>query len=310
MIYYEDAPTSQLNLSLDHPYYCFYDGSHQQPMHRPVHWHYYIEIIHVFSGKGTLLLGEESIELTQGMTAFILPKDIHGFSFKTPDFNYSVFKFSPNILVDDPTTRFYFTHVWPLYDAIPSRLKVFPSTCYDLFPSSVFVEGVKHFTEKTYGYQLHIPCTLMHLFYNFSQQLAKLNILLPLSDDYILHRHNERPGYNAIEPLIPAFNYMHEHFESPITTKELADTCHMSYSYFSRCFKQLMGLSSTRYLTLLRISEAERLLLDSNCTITVIGEHVGFTDTSYFIQKFKDIKGSTPKQYLKRIQEHRYSTAN
>lgn len=102
--------------------------------------------------------------------------------------------------------------------------------------------------------------------------------------------------------IISAFEYIHHNFASDCSAEDVATYCHLSYSYFSRQFKKVSGITFTKYLNFVRITEAERLLLKRNMSITDIGFAVGFKDTSYFIRQFKSFKQYTPKQFLKIIE--------
>ena len=60
-----------------------------------------------------------------------------------------------------------------------------------------------------------------------------------------------------------------------------------------------MNKSFTEYVNGIRISESERLLVTTNKSITDIALDVGFSTTSYFIERFKKQIHLTPKQFRK-----------
>ena len=92
---------------------------------------------------------------------------------------------------------------------------------------------------------------------------------------------------------------MDEHYADELTVSSVAQMCNMSYSYFSRQFKRVMNVSFTDYLNYIRISKAESLLLQSDRSITEIAISVGYSDSAYFIQKFKQFKGFSPNKFRK-----------
>ena len=95
-----------------------------------------------------------------------------------------------------------------------------------------------------------------------------------------------------------AILYTMEHYQT-VTEKEVADLCGLSYHYFSHLFRRTAGRSFSDYLSSLRISEAEKMLLSTEKSITDIAVETGFSTTSYFISRFRMEKGVTPARYRK-----------
>lgn len=67
--------------------------------------------------------------------------------------------------------------------------------------------------------------------------------------------------------------------------------------YFSSFFHQKTGIKYKDYLTRTRITEAKRLLLQSDLKIYEISQRVGFSDVRYFSQIFLKATGVLPKEY-------------
>ena len=57
-------------------------------------------------------------------------------------------------------------------------------------------------------------------------------------------------------------------------------------------------MSFREYLTNVRVKQAVKFLISNNLSITACAEYVGFSSTSYFIKKFKEYYGKSPKKYL------------
>ncbi len=71
----------------------------------------------------------------------------------------------------------------------------------------------------------------------------------------------------------------------------------MSRSYFSTCFKQIMGMSFNEYVKKDRLEKAKIYLVSTEETVHQIAEKVGFTDVSYFSTVFKNYTEMTPTEY-------------
>lgn len=77
----------------------------------------------------------------------------------------------------------------------------------------------------------------------------------------------------------------------------MAEYFGMSASNFSHHFKKTMGQNFKETLDRLRISQAARLLRESEETLEAIAAQCGYTNLSSFIRAFKKILGKTPGQY-------------
>jgi AraC-like DNA-binding protein len=101
------------------------------------------------------------------------------------------------------------------------------------------------------------------------------------------------------EPIKNALLYISENFDS-VNERDAAAFCGLSYNHFSASFKKTVGRSFSDYLTLIRINEAEKLLLSTEKSITDIALSCGFSSTSHFISRFKEKNGVTPGQLRKK----------
>jgi two-component system response regulator YesN len=108
-------------------------------------------------------------------------------------------------------------------------------------------------------------------------------------------------GYD--ENLIAkALEYIAAHYTENLTLQNVADTVHLSKSYFSLYFKKQTGRNFVDYLIELRIREAMRLLVESESRIYDVAKAAGFKDVKYFSKVFKKITGLTPIAYREKFQ--------
>lgn len=90
--------------------------------------------------------------------------------------------------------------------------------------------------------------------------------------------------------------YVGQHFAEDIDEKQLSLDFGMSYSYFSRSFHWVSGMSFRKYLNKIRIDHAEQLLFTTKKSVTEIAFLCGYNTTSYFISVYRSMKGHTPYQ--------------
>ena len=74
-------------------------------------------------------------------------------------------------------------------------------------------------------------------------------------------------------------------------------------STISRKLNGLCGLTLTKYLTLIRLHEAKRLLTETNITIEDVASRIGFNSRTHFIGLFSKNEGCSPAQYRKAHRE-------
>ncbi len=94
-----------------------------------------------------------------------------------------------------------------------------------------------------------------------------------------------------------AVQYLQQNYCRDVSLSETAATVHLNAMYFSRLFKQTVGMNYTDYLTQLRMEKAKQLLLSGTGKVFEIGRTVGYDNDKYFIRLFKRYAGLTPDAY-------------
>lgn len=91
--------------------------------------------------------------------------------------------------------------------------------------------------------------------------------------------------------------YVEEHLDETIPLSKLAELARLSQFYFSRAFKESLGLPPHRYHIMRRIERAKSMLANATTSVTEIGLAVGFSETSSFTSAFRKMTGLTPTAY-------------
>ncbi|MFR1434856.1 MAG: response regulator [Acutalibacteraceae bacterium] len=128
------------------------------------------------------------------------------------------------------------------------------------------------------------------------EQLASLNALegrdvLEKAGAY----NTEDSEQNRIFQII---RYINENFAAELSLDSVSQMFYLNPSYLSRLFKKETGGKFIDYLVKVRLNKAKELLAGGKKTVNQVSEMVGYTNTRYFRQIFKEHIGLTPQQYM------------
>ena len=238
------------------------------------HYHNMYEIYFLKSGNCRYFIGDKLFEVNEGDIILISRGTIHK----------SIYSGSP----------------------IERYLLNFPENYID----DVLSEDVKNLFEKNI---YHAPKDIIPQILSVFQ---KLSVECDDTDKYsdiitmgcmtelftIMLRHpceqTERDDISNL-PVENATAYITEHYNEPLTLEGMAELTSLSVSYFSRLFKTITGFGFKEYLTIIRLKQAQSLLLHTDTSICKIAYECGFNDSNYFSVVFKDFTGISPLKYRK-----------
>lgn len=94
-----------------------------------------------------------------------------------------------------------------------------------------------------------------------------------------------------------AITYINKYFSRNINLESVSEYIHLNPQYFSRYFKNQVGINFIDYITKLRINKAKNLLISTDKSIKEISLEVGYTDATYFSKVFTKHEGISPHKY-------------
>ena len=268
-------------------------GDGQSMMAWP-HLHKYIEMIYCTHNPITIYINGNETQMNKGDLAIINSDEVHYFSSLAEVGDYSeyiVVKFEPTILYTSMEAVFEAKYVLPFTINSSERQKIFTEDqIKDTDIPALVNEIVCEFSEKKYGFEIAVRTAIGRIFLWVLRYWNDKGIEFDMGSDF---------SKSTIETMQTVFEYVDKKYKEDISVATVAKECGMSYSYFSRFFKTVMKKNFNDYLNYVRINAAEKLLLTTNMNVTEIAQEVGFSTSSYFIQKFERYKKISPKQYRK-----------
>lgn len=93
--------------------------------------------------------------------------------------------------------------------------------------------------------------------------------------------------------------YIHENFGRNISVEDMAEVIHVSKSECFRSLQNIVGKAPAEYLIQYRLTQASRMLAETDMSIAEVGMAAGFQSPSYFGKMFRDRQGISPGKYRK-----------
>ena len=106
----------------------------------------------------------------------------------------------------------------------------------------------------------------------------------------------------AAERMKQMLRFVEEHYAEELTVERIAACVALSESACLRSFRQLLGITPIQYVKQFRVEKAAELLRSTRLRTGEIGAECGFTDGSYFIKTFRELKHCNQKEYRQRFE--------
>ncbi|MFD0960000.1 helix-turn-helix domain-containing protein [Paenibacillus chungangensis] len=116
---------------------------------------------------------------------------------------------------------------------------------------------------------------------------------------------NDRQVNKNAAIIQKAKEYIVANLDTPLSLDTVAEHIVISPRYLSKLFKEDAGMNFTDFVTSTRMETARDLIISTNDTIEQISYKVGFNSSAYFIRKFREKYGVTPRNF-----KHNYHLQN
>lgn len=255
------------------------------------HFHETIEALCVQSGSLVLWLNDSQLDLKEGELVIISSNEPHRIESHSPESEYYSFGFSPRLLYSFEKSPDTAKYILPFFSKSRAP-RIYPKSFSDaaeLF--RLFADAESEYGAKTAGYELALKADALRLLRAAVAYLSRLG----------LYSQPCAPACGMQEIMPDVLEYINRGFVG-VSEKAAAESFGVSYSYFSRSFKSIMGMSFKEYVNYLKINEAQRMLIQTDKSITDIAMELGFSSSSHFINSFRKLNGCPPRQYKQKLQ--------
>ena len=243
------------------------------------HYHSSFELFYIKSGTATFIIGNKSYTVYEGSLLIIPPYVPHKSIYAESQDAYRI------------ELQIKSSFLTPNMSGILDNLS--KHVCYTL--------SLKY---QTYVIKL---LTKMKVEFNSKREYSE-DLCLAFVNELLITVYRNAVKYepSSSNELLPEkiMKYITENYYRNITISELSDQFHICESTIFKSFKKNTGLKVTDYINFTRIMNAERLMRETDLTLTEISYRCGFNNFNYFCSVFKRYKNTTPGKFMhqKRVQ--------
>lgn len=214
----------------------------------------------------------------------------------------------------------YLPHCWQYYNAIDDRVNP-QATVVHFFPDFLGKELLEKpealhlnqlFANAAKGILFSGPTVLraknilnQMLFETGLSRAALMLQLLDVLSQSANYRTLSSPSFNIIETSTEAnkinrvFDYIFKNFKEDISLQDVAAIIPMSTAAFCRFFKLKTNRTLVDFIKEIRVGHAAKLLMKGNDNVTETCYKSGYNNISNFNKHFKEVKGLSPRDFIK-----------
>lgn len=255
------------------------------------HKHNYIELDYVYKGSCNYYINNEErvICLKEKQMCIVNQNIVHGIeTFSEEDilikcmipFKYIETDPSNEIGQDISMKKF-------LMHALNENMAKASYLVFDIIDTESMLEIMYHlffeYMNQGMGWRQSVKNYLSILF---------LHLMRIPKEDIRIEKEIEEENLNITKILY----YIQKNYQY-ITLKDIAKDLHFHENYLSRMIKQKTQQSFRVLLCQIRLKEAEKLLLNTDLSVTQIAVKVGYHKPNFFYKLFKEHYGVTPMEF-------------
>jgi len=265
--------------------FCFQERT--EPLSYSWHFHEEYELTLIIRGSGRRFIGDEVTDYTDGDFVLIGPNIPHAYesdeSILGEPCSTVIIQFGPELFTAGRPHSTEFRHIHRMLGKTSSGLEFDPATAASILP--LLREAERHSgLEKLLDF------------------LGLMDTLATRGSWQTIAAHWTQSANASVEHEGPReaseiLQYVFANAGRRVTLQSLSGYAGKSVASLCRFFKRDLGCTFNEYLTRIRISQACKLLIQTNLPIYSVSYESGFENLSNFNRRFLKVKGMTPSAY-------------
>jgi AraC-like DNA-binding protein/quercetin dioxygenase-like cupin family protein len=253
------------------------------------HWHYHpeCELLLVQQGRLDIDVDGETFEMAAGDVVILGSSQLHNDRCLGELLDYIVLQFDLQSFFDQSTIPYlqYFNETKVPLSAMNYIFRENPLARAEA--ADCIRQILEEAQRKEAGYELAV-----------NMLVKRLLLILIRSDTRGLLAGQDRIERTRLKPVL---DYVEARIDDRLSIDEVCGLANMSYYYFVKFFKKVMGMSFTEYVNFRKIKRAERLLLTLDISVSEVGERIGMSNMAHFYKTFRRFSGCSPKEFQRKM---------
>lgn len=270
---------------------CWYRTDRHSFFTKPPHRHAGLEILFCLKGQGVFTMGDEQLPYSSGSLLLFDPQVPHHVTVQGEYVRWNIC-FLPEVVASAASLKNLPTRgraIWTHLD------RVSPEDKHQVY--RIFEDIKRELLQKRLDYQRIVVLRLEEL----------VVLLHRFSAEQLMASYS---GDEHAQPLVnDILAFIDRHIHTELSVARIAQHFNISVSSLYRLLQSATGRSASRLIIERRVARAQRLLADTDCTVSEVAHAVGFKHTSYFCTLFKKQTGQTPSAYREWHQQKTLHTA-
>jgi AraC-like DNA-binding protein len=268
----------------DFPIRCHNTFVNQKGQIYSSHWHEHLEFHYYIKGEAVVYCNSTPIQSKAGDLVVINSNELHRGESLSDELHYICIIVGVSHLHSPIIDRVETKYITP----IEKNLIMFNNKLSGNQKISAIVNNIaEEYNSKQVGFELEIKSNIYHL----------LALLMRNHVKRVISQNEYQMRVKKLERFSPLFRHIDENYADVLTISMLSRMVNLSSFHFCRLFKNISGKTLSEYVNGVRISKAEKLLLESNYSIGEVASLCGYNDINYFSRVFKQHRNLSPSQF-------------
>lgn len=169
---------------------------------------------------------------------------------------------------------------------------------FHIFPKRIYILLMQKINELVYSNDLHQKDLFTRTFESFDSY-AEIRMYLK-SCIHKIQQFIDEKDTTSVSAIEYAKAYIDAHLDESLSMAQVSNYLSLNYSYFSKLFKEKIGISFRKYLTIKRMEKAKVLLRNPTNKVYEIAKQTGYDNAQNFSRAFKSHFGYSPADYRKK----------
>ena len=270
------------------PCACYYDDLSKEEV--PWHWHDELEAAIVTKGSIHVVIGSEQFDLDAGDGFFVNASALHSCQALFPsDCRLHSLVFHSRLIGGSSESCFNQNYVLPIVQNKRfAGMKLDKTVLWHKDVLDALEEAWQACVQESAHFDLKVRYMLSGAAALIADHLESM------------HPDISPKQLRDSERIKRMLQFITDNYGEIISTADISGSASISESECLRCFRATIGTTPVRFLREYRIERAAERLSTTQTSIAEIAAECGFQDISYFTKTFREMKGTTPKEFRKK----------